>query len=74
MERDGPSMNSQKTLTISVSYGSRLARDNGVGASVFVHSESPDRARILGNPRSRVARDMAKASSTNSSNSPRTFE
>jgi hypothetical protein len=59
---------------ISSGYGADPARDIDIGVSVFVHSESPDRAKILGNPRSRVARDTAKALSTNSSNSARIFE
>jgi hypothetical protein len=51
-----------------------VARDIGTGGPVFVHSERPDRAKILGNPRSKVARDTSKALSTNSSNSSRIFK
>jgi hypothetical protein len=72
-ERDSPSMLSPKTNAILIGYGSGPARDIGIDASIFVHSESPDLAKILGDPRSMVARDTAKAPSTNSSNSPRIF-
>lgn len=52
------------SLVIPIVYGSEVARDIGLGGPVFVHSNTSDRARILGNCRCKVARDSAKALST----------
>lgn len=57
------------SLGILGTYGPRVARDIGLGGPVFVHSNTSDRARILGNPRCNVARDSANALSTISCNS-----
>jgi hypothetical protein len=57
------------SLVIPSVYGPKVARDIGLGGPVLVHSDTSDRARILGNRRCKVARDSANALSTISCNS-----
>jgi len=62
--RDTLSTFAAKSSQVAADLAQRVVRDIGIAPATSVHENGPARAKILGNPRSRVARDSASASST----------
>jgi hypothetical protein len=62
--RDTLSTFAAKSSQVAAGLAQRVVRDIRIAPAISVHGNGPARAKILGNPRSRVVRDSSNASST----------